>query len=418
MRLAVLKSTTRKPHPFSAGSKLDSRPSSAATKLTPVPHCSRAQTQPQQPIPSQQSSPTNTPKPPQGFLPPLNGQPEAAAQGPRAGMPPPRGTDDTRAHDASRRAPWDPKRQYRRKALRRSSNGRGNLQRPPSMPPQLQMQPNKGKENKWTKWFQELKAGEETGCSSGRYATAAASPSRLGTNRSSGKDTKCQDSLCRASQFKDDRYKDSQRQDRLCQARLCKDSLCKDSLCKGNLYKGQPMQGQPMPGQTMPGQQMQGLPNQGQSIPEQAIQRQSVQGLPIQGQSIPGQPMPGTAYPKAVCTRTANARTTNARTASAKTANARSCHGWSDAAAKYTNEYRSTKSDARRARPRLNATEDEPARSARVASTTAIRAAPARPTYADATTTWFFPCSRCSLRGPYDADAASRGAQDRPRHHK
>ncbi|KAJ4165698.1 hypothetical protein LMH87_007320 [Akanthomyces muscarius] len=132
----------------------DSRPSSVATKLTQSSQ-QPSTPQPQQLPPSQQSSPNNTPKPPQGFLPPLSGQPGVGSQGPRAGMPQPGQTTPGRMMPLS--GPMGSQGPMPPQGLAPQQQWQGNMQRPPSVPPQLQMQPNKGKENKWTKWFKSSK---------------------------------------------------------------------------------------------------------------------------------------------------------------------------------------------------------------------------------------------------------------------
>ncbi len=116
-----------------------------------------------------------------------------------------------------------------------------------------------------------------------------------------------------------------------------------------------------------------------------------------------------TADPRTAYTATVNAwaytRTAHTRTTYARTANAKAPHGWPNADAEYANKCIPATSTAYRARPRSNASDDDPAAPAGVTSATAIHVASANPAYADETSTWF---PHAAVRGPYDADGTSR----------
>ncbi|OAA71505.1 hypothetical protein ISF_02056 [Cordyceps fumosorosea ARSEF 2679] len=193
---------------------------------------------PQLAAPPMQISPKNMPKPPQGPRPPsseLPGGPvqNAPARIPSAGQavpPTPLGPQ------ISMPRPGAPQQQWQ-------GNPQQPMQRPPSVPPQMQMQPNRNKENRWTKWFRSSKPENRSD------ASQAGMPQQPPPQQP---------------------------------------------------QQWQP--GPPMPGHPVQRMSMQGPPIQGSMpgypIQGQPVQRQSVHGQPLQGQPIQRLPVGGPQPPQ------------------------------------------------------------------------------------------------------------------------
>ncbi|KAM3445218.1 hypothetical protein NHJ13734_000742 [Beauveria thailandica] len=235
--------------PISASSKQDLRPSSVATDLTQSTLQSTT-SQPQPPAPSKRTSPSNMLQAPQGFPSEISRKPVVYSHGAQAGMPLP-GQMAPRGHG--------PQGSMLRQGVAPQQQWQSKMQQPTqrllSVPSQTHVQPSKGKENKWTKWFKTPKPEKKL------------STLQIGM---------------------------PQLQQPPPQGWMQPQHWQPGAPIPGHASQNRSIQGQSIQGQPIQGQALQGQPIQGQIIPEQPAQGQSMQSTliarPMSLQSMPMNP--------------------------------------------------------------------------------------------------------------------------------